>query len=99
MSGEITQGRRVADAVWGETGGGWDVKGEPGDYMKVVGATFGQVTGQDVWYVVDPAGKIGTVISHTVVEHEDGTITVSPSIFDAPNGWHGWLERGVWRSC
>lgn len=34
-------------------------------------------------------------------EHEDGTITVSPSILaheaaDAAE-WHGYLERGVWR--
>lgn len=40
---------------------------------------------------------------HRVVEHEDGTITVSPSIL-ASNGtgnkqWHGYLERGVWREC
>lgn len=37
--------------------------------------------------------------SHTV--HEDGTITVSPSILDSgnENGWHGFLERGVWREA
>lgn len=40
----------------------------------------------------------GALRTHTVTEHEDGTITVSPSIFDAPDGWHGFLERGVWRS-
>ena len=34
-------------------------------------------------------------------EHDDGTITLSPSInlHPAPgrDGWHGFLERGVWR--
>ena len=34
-------------------------------------------------------------------EHDDGTITVSPSILmtsDNPAGaWHGYLERGVWQ--
>jgi hypothetical protein len=40
---------------------------------------------------------------HSVVEHEDGTITVSPSILvtrrvDEPQLYHGFLERGVWRS-
>lgn len=31
-------------------------------------------------------------------EHEDGSITLSPSIFvNPPTGWHGFLERGVWR--
>lgn len=38
-----------------------------------------------------------------MVEHEDGTITISPSIHLHPtpngsrSGWHGFLERGVWR--
>jgi hypothetical protein len=36
------------------------------------------------------------------VWHEDGTLTLSPSILDADpakngQGWHGYLERGVWR--
>lgn len=38
---------------------------------------------------------------HSVTEHEDGTITVSPSIDLSqrdPTFWHGWLERGVFRS-
>ncbi len=44
--------------------------------------------------------------THTVTEHEDGTITVSPSILcsageecsrrmEAEALYHGWLERGV----
>ena len=38
---------------------------------------------------------------HKVVEHEDGTITVSPSILITRHdgSWHGFLERGVWREC
>lgn len=32
------------------------------------------------WAVCTPNGRIGSVAKHTVVEHEDGTITVSPSI-------------------
>jgi hypothetical protein len=49
---------------------------------------------------------------HVVTEHEDGTISVGGSILgrDIPSEriggvgpistetWHGWLERGVWRS-
>lgn len=35
-----------------------------------------------------------------VEEHEDGTVSVSPSIQDIPTdgsvGWHGFLKRGVW---
>jgi hypothetical protein len=26
------------------------------------------------------------------------SITVTPSVFDSPAGWHGWLDHGVWRS-
>lgn len=51
---------------------------------------------------------------HQVVEHHDGTISVYPSIqgrvYDSENvtqggvigttaGWHGWLERGMWRQA
>lgn len=53
-----------------------------------------------VWVIRDPNGKLGSIGEHTVTEHEDGTITVSPSILDdAPGGWHGFLERGVWREA
>jgi hypothetical protein len=44
----------------------------------------------------------GSLARHSVVEHEDGTITAAPSILIAipPIGsWHGYLERGVWREC
>jgi len=49
------------------------------------------------WWIKDPTGYVGNLSPelHTVVEHEDGTITVSPSIL-APH-WHGFLEHGVWR--
>lgn len=45
----------------------------------------------------DGTGKRG----HIVTEHEDGTITVSPSILITRHdgSWHGYLERGVWREC
>lgn len=40
---------------------------------------------------------------HEVIEHEDGTITVLPSILisngNNTKGWHGYLERGVWRAA
>ena len=47
----------------------------------------------------------GNISKHTVVEHADGTITVSPSILitkyreDGPREWHGYLENGIWRVC
>lgn len=63
----------------------------PGDY--------GQVSNGD-WWACTPNGMLGNLANHQVVEHEDGTITVSPSIlvtsYDGQS-WHGYLERGVWR--
>ncbi len=54
------------------------------------------------WYGVTPNGLMANLGGHQITEHEDGTITVSPSIFvnqgQEPN-WHGFLERGVWREC
>jgi hypothetical protein len=43
---------------------------------------------------------LGSLERHQITEHDDGTITASPSILHTePNvgQWHGYLERGVWR--
>jgi hypothetical protein len=67
----------------------------PGDYCK---ASDNHPAGV-IWYICDPADHVGRLVNHTVTEHEDGTITVSPSILNpAPGGWHGYLEHGEWRS-
>lgn len=55
------------------------------------------------WVIRVPTGTYGSLNPkiHKVIEHEDGTITVSPSIDFSktkPNGWHGYLEKGIWRS-
>lgn len=66
---------------------------EPGEYGK---------HGNGDWYCVTPNGHMGGLKLHEVTEHEDGTITVSPSILvSSPTEqlWHGYLERGVWREC
>ncbi len=56
-------------------------------------------TGSISWYIRDPLGGGGCLDNHNVVENEDGTITVSPSILDdGPGGYHGFLEKGVWRT-
>jgi hypothetical protein len=58
-----------------------------------------------VWHARPPRGHLGSLANHDVTEHEDGTITVSPSILITshnegdPEVWHGFLERGVWREC
>jgi hypothetical protein len=64
------------------------------------------------WQCRPPSGSpgmAGSLAKHDVVEHEDGTITVSPSILirwvGVENGaevtkeWHGYLRRGVWEPC
>jgi hypothetical protein len=69
-----------------------DFFGHPGAYGKV----------GDRWLICVPTGDIGGLDGHTITEHADGTITVSPSILIFPSadspGWHGYLERGVWRA-
>lgn len=53
-----------------------------------------------IWYAQTPNDLGANLAGHTVVEHEDGTITVSPSILvRQPHvaEWHGYLEHGVWR--
>lgn len=62
----------------------------------------GRADAQDlVWFCVTPNGLYGNLASHTVTEHDDGTISVSPSILvKAHDGsFHGYLERGIWREC
>ena len=61
----------------------------PGDYGRW----------RDRWYAKVPSGELGNLGAHVVTEHEDGTITVSPSIeCTGEKYWHGFLERGNWRS-
>lgn len=58
--------------------------------------------GVSTWMVRTPNGHLGDLAAHDVVEHEDGTITVSPSILVSDGTgelWHGYLERGEWREC
>ena len=98
-------GRRIEVAA---TDSGYSLEGvEPGDYWKFAGE----------WYGACPDAKHPDEFSHRIVlagfgrhevtEHDDGTITVSPSILvSAPWGksqavfefYHGFLERGIWRS-
>jgi hypothetical protein len=73
---------------------------DPGDYGRI-NRTLEQVWNcehQLWWQVKAPDGSMCSLnpAIHTVVEHEDGTITVTPSIVTST--WHGWLEKGVWRS-
>jgi len=69
---------------------------DPGDYGR-------WAADKGNWYACVPDGKCANLSAHAVTEHEDGSITVSPSILvtqrgELPPEWHGYLERGVWRS-
>ena len=65
---------------------------------------YGQQAG--IWYARVPGDLLANLKGHSVTEHEDGSITVTPSILVSgcdehgdPISWHGYLERGVFRGC
>ncbi len=53
------------------------------------------------WLLWLPGDSYVGSLSHDITEHEDGTITVSPSILVTEGEgrvlWHGYLEHGIWR--
>lgn len=61
--------------------------------------------GKEVWMFYHPDCGLGNLASHDIIEHEDGTITVSPSILISTKhkgkdiSVHGYLEKGIWRDC
>lgn len=70
---------------------------KPGEYGKVQGVWHCQAPRE----TPDGFGYLGNLSRHTITEHEDGTITVSPSILITRHdgSWHGFLECGIWREC
>lgn len=92
--GDTLQGRRVENvqALY---------DGKAGDYVIVTSddPEAGPET-RALWFR-DPTDAVGRVVRHAITEHDDGTVTVSPSILatsaDHGHDWHGYLERGVWR--
>ena len=89
--GDVTPGRRIWPVRVDEDGGEW-FRPEDGDYFYD--------RKNSAWHATTPNGLAGNLANHDVVEHEDGTITVSPSILvdgSTDGSWHGFLERGVWR--
>ena len=54
------------------------------------------------WYYRIPGGHIGNLGNHTVEEHDDGTISVTPSIlieYGDGRKFHGYVKHGMWKSC
>lgn len=74
---------------------------QPGGFQLLKPGEYGKWT-DGKFYGSTPNDHGCNLGSHDVTEHEDGTITVSPSIAvslgrgGAPYGWHGFLRRGVW---
>jgi hypothetical protein len=65
----------------------------PGDYGR---DTHGQ------WWAWAPCSSapgesraVGVLTDHEIEEHEDYTITVTPSLVFGDR-YHGWLRRGEW---
>ena len=74
-------------------------------HLRLAEGEYGKNPDDDHWYGRPSGQHMGSFQNHEVVEHEDGTITVTPSILitgydgDCQVQWHGYLERGVWREC
>ena len=57
------------------------------------------------WYFYMPVCGVCSIAKHSITEHDDGTITASPSIlvttknFEEEFQVHGYLEKGKWRDC
>ena len=86
------KGKRLADDI------DWSSQNPNGSYWRH----------QGVWVCITPNGHFGSLRKHQVIEHEDGSITVTPAILvstvrpkdgQSVELWHGFLERGSWREC
>lgn len=70
-----------------------------GAFLRLAEGDYGQEVNEK-WSLRPPGHHAGGIPDHTVIEHEDRTITVEPSIVlhneDGSEAWHGWLRRGEW---
>lgn len=62
---------------------------------------YGSPDGKE-WFCTTPNGLFGSLHDYKIVQHEDSTISVIPSIVISQNHdlrgpvWHGFLTRGIW---
>jgi len=88
------KGNRLPD------GTDWSSDWKSGDYAKYL----------DNWFIMTPNGQLARIDPKrwTITEHEDKTITVSPSIRISTRHpttnqdielWHGYLIKGEFISC
>lgn len=95
---DVRRDRRAGWSKWDRVRAGVrELVAPAGSYMRVRNED-GSVW---CWYIRDPTGDASSIRfdHHAVTEFADGTISVSPSIVVRHgHRWHGFLERGVWRS-
>lgn len=107
-------GRHRGDVEWGSL----PEDPQPGDYWRYVdqagvplsaeahaGPRADRLT-DTMWGFYSPDGNgMGTLVHHTVREHEDGTISVLPNDGSSNSilhkgardtQWHGYIRHGVW---
>lgn len=81
---------------------GWLSPLEPGDYGRATAPELADHPRLLWWQVCAPDGCQGSLSPeiHQILEHEDGTITVTPSLdmskWRNGTGYHGFLKHGEW---
>lgn len=68
-----------------------------GKFVMPNSACYGQDK-DGTWWCRPPGCHGGMLLDHVVIEHEDKTITVTPSIHMV-GLWHGYLTNGVFKEC
>jgi hypothetical protein len=67
------------------------------DRFALPPGSYGEHPDGTWWFRPPGVGHSGPLTEHTITEHEDGTITVEPSILT--DEIHGYLIRGEWTAC
>jgi Family of unknown function (DUF6527) len=69
-------------------------------HLRLAEGDYGKDS-RGIWQARPPGMHAGSLRNHEVEEHEDGTITVSPSILidQGDKKWHGFLKKGEWSEC
>ena len=97
------KGRRLPDSLDGTI-----PALEHGDYVQIVGGTWyderrRQFPDKPIWICCAPNGHMCSLNAlHGFTEHEDGTLTVTPSILISDHTgpvWHGYLRNGEWSTA
>lgn len=76
------------------------------DFDSVDESKFCYFKHKGAWYLNLPDCGLANLANHAIEEHEDGTISATPSILvkghkdnGEPVERHGYLTKGVWSEC